>query len=106
MGWTAGAERRTIAGALLPGTSKTSAWGHWFDVEGERLFSVGVSKMSSILLRNAEFVHELVDSGASIGLYVYLPGSVNIGDVLSWKDLQQLASLKVSFGVEVFPNFE
>ena len=105
MGWTAGAERRTLAGTLLPGISKTSAWGHSFDVKGERLFSDGVSKMLSVLLSKAEFVHELVNSGGSIGLYVYLPGSVNIGDVLSWKDLEQLASLRVDFGVEVFPNF-
>jgi hypothetical protein len=106
MGWTAGAERRTIAGTLLPGVSKTTAWRHSFDVKGERLFSEGVSKMLSVLLRNAELVHELINSGASIGLFVYLPGSVNIGDVLSWEELGQLASLKVNFGVEVFRNFK
>jgi hypothetical protein len=38
MGWASGTERRTTAGALLPGVSKTSAWGYSFDVDGSRFF--------------------------------------------------------------------
>jgi hypothetical protein len=104
--WTAGTRRKTPAGTPLPGVHKTSAWGYWFDVEGGRFFSQDVLKLLLQLEERAEFIRELIDSGGSIGLYVNLPGDVNIGDEIAWADLRRFVSLRINFGVEVFPNYQ
>src|SRR5712691_3684981 len=61
MSSTAGAERKTPAGTRLPGVYKTSTWGYWLDVEGNRYFSKDILSLLLHLEERAEFIRELID---------------------------------------------
>jgi len=45
------------------------------------------------------------DESVIISLIADLEGQANIGDELNWQVLARLADMKISVGVEVFPNF-
>lgn len=101
----AGAPRTTPKGGPLPGVYPESAWSHWFDVERNRRFFQDVTKLIDRLEPYKEFLHEIVDQGGTVDLIVNLPGDINIGDALGWRDMARLAALRIDLGVEVFPDF-
>jgi hypothetical protein len=100
----AGTVRATPTGTILPGPHKVSAWSHWFDVDGNRLFSSDVKKMIDHLEPHKALLGEITKSAGSIDLIVELPGDVNIGDSLSWREMGRLADLHIDLGTEVFPE--
>jgi hypothetical protein len=100
-----GHERKTPTGTPLPGVHKRTTWSYSVRVEGKRFFSEDVADLVSRLEESAAFLRELTDTGGSAELSVSLPGDVNIGDVIRWPDLQKIASLRIDFGVEVFPRW-
>jgi hypothetical protein len=103
---TAGSERRNPAGAIVPGPHKVSVWSHSFDVKGKRRFFSDVEKMIDKLEPHEVLLSEIANSGGSIILIIDLPGDVNIGSTLHWRELARLSALHIDLGVEVFPQFK
>jgi hypothetical protein len=101
----AGSERRTLAGDLLPGLHKDSAWSYSFRVTGNRRLFSDAAKLIDKLEPHQAFLAELDHGGGSICFILDLPGDVNMGDVLPWRDMARLANLHIDLGIEVFPNF-
>lgn len=101
----AGSQRATPAGKSLPSLYKESGWSHWFKVERNRRFFEDVVKLIDRLEPHQEFLHEIVNGGGSIDLIVHLPGDINIGDSLPWRELIRLGALRIGLGIEVFPDF-
>jgi hypothetical protein len=101
----AGNARITPRGEPLPGLHKVSMWGYSFLVEGKRLFSEDLQKMIDVLQPHATFLAKITEDGGNIELIFHLPGDINIGDDISWRDLKRLSDLQIDLGIEVFPNF-
>jgi len=101
----AGGVRKAPNGVILAGHHKFSVWSYCFDVEGNRLFFSDIGKMIDRLEPHKAFLAEIVDGGGSIELAVNLPGDINIGDSLSWRDLARLSALQIDLGIEVFPDY-
>jgi hypothetical protein len=101
----AGSRRTTPAGKALPGVHEVSAWSHWFSVERNRRFFMDVVKVIDRLEPHKDFLLKIVNDGGTIDLIVQLPGDVNIGDSLPWREIARLCALRINLGVEVFPDF-
>jgi hypothetical protein len=102
----AGTSRKTSKGDPLPGEYRESGWSHWFRVQRSRRFFEEVTKLADLLEPRKEFLHEIVSQGGTIDLIVHLPGDINIGSTLDWRDMVRLAALHIDLGVEVFPDFK
>src|SRR5689334_9034890 len=98
----AGAPRMTPKGNPLPGMHRESGWSHWFGVERNRFFFEDVAKLIDILEPHKDFLHQIVNEGGRIEVIVYLPGDINIGSSLQWRDMARLAALRINLGIEVF----
>jgi len=101
----AGGERRTRTGAVLPGPHAFSIWSYSFSVEGKRHFFSDVERMADTLEPHKDLLAEIDSSGGSINLIFDLPGDVNLGSELGWREMARLADLHVVLGIEVFPDF-
>jgi hypothetical protein len=101
----AGNARTTPNGKPLDGRHKISMWGYSLHVKGRRLFSEELRKIIDALEPHAMFLAKVTDDGGSIHLIFHLPGDINIGDDISWKDLKRLSHLQIDLGIEVFPHF-
>ena len=73
-----------------------------FKTKGRRHFFKDISGIADRLEPSRAFLAKIVDEGARISLTVNLYGDKNIGDVLSWREMQRLADLKIDLGLEVF----
>jgi hypothetical protein len=100
----AGGVRKAPNGAILPGPHKLSVWSHSFRVEGHRRFFVEVEKMIDRLEPHGALLTEIATSGGFITLVVDLPGEVNLGSTLPWREMARLSNLHVDLGIEVFPD--
>jgi hypothetical protein len=101
----AGTVRKGPKGAILPGLHKTSAWSHSYRIERHRLFFSEIVKMIDRLEPHKALLTELADSGGYLSLIVDLPGDVNLGSDLGWRDMARLADLHIDLGVEVYPDY-
>jgi hypothetical protein len=101
----AGSERTTPTGTVLPGPHKVSVWSHSFDVKGKRRFFSDVDAMIDRLEPHKALLSAIADGGGNVMLIVHLPGDVNIGSTLRWREMARLANLHVDLGIEVFPEF-
>lgn len=104
-GWRAGDLRATPDGTVLPGVRKTTYWGLSKQKRGHRAFFDGIKDMLDLLERHTDFVRQMIDEGGKVSITVQLSGRQNIGDVLQPADMGRMATLGVSLGVEVFPDF-
>ena len=100
-----GSVRKTPKGAVLSGLHKDSIWSHSFRVEKNRWFFSDAAKLINKLEPHKAFLVGLDKSGGSISLIVDLPGDTNIGDVFPWREMARLSALRISLGIEVFPEF-
>jgi len=105
MSWKAGEQRMTPKGTVLQGKHKASAWGHSFHVYGDRLFFKSLCDFVGRLEQKADVLLNIHETGGAVMLVVQLPGDVNIGDQIGFSDMKRLFDLKISLGIEVFPNF-
>ena len=101
----AGTHRESPNGTPLPGVYERSVWGYSVRVEGKRFFFEDVVKLIDAIEPHAEFLLEIVGTNGTVDLIFDLPGDVNIGDVMPWRELGRLSALKISLGIEVFPSF-
>jgi len=101
----AGSRRVTPAGKVLPSVHEVNLWSHSFRVERNRLFFMDVTKVIERLEPHKDFLLKIIDGGGTIDLIVNLPGDVNIGSTLSWREMARLCALRIDLGVEVFPDF-
>ena len=101
----AGNQRFTPAGRALPGVYKETTWSHSEVTYGDRHFFAGLTRLMSQLELHTGYIRALVESGGRVLLTADLAGGTNIGDEMNWQDLGRLAAMKISLGVEVFPNF-
>lgn len=102
--WVVGEQRSTPAGRRLSGVNESSFWSLKTEAYGDRFFFEGLGDFLTRLEENSEFVINLAETGGSIAIIIHLSGGFNIGDEMSWGDLDRLARLKVSLGIEVFPS--
>ena len=100
-----GSRQMTPAGKALLSVHPVSAWSHWFQVDKRRLFFTDVVKIVDRLEPHKDFLLKITEEGGTIDLIVHLPGDVNIGDSLSWRQLARLSALRIDLGIEVFPDF-
>lgn len=100
-----GSRRMTPAGKPLPSVYRESVWSHWYDTKQNRRFFSDVTKLIDRLEPHKAFLIEIGKSGGSIGLIVELPGDVNIGDSIPWREMARLCALRIDLGIEVFPDF-
>jgi hypothetical protein len=100
-----GNPRVSPVGKPLPGIYRESGWSYWFQVERNRLFFRDVAKLIDGLEAHKAFLIDIVEGGGTISLIVSLPGDVNIGDTLRWRDMARLSALHIDLGIEVFPEF-
>jgi hypothetical protein len=100
-----GSERKTPRGDVLPGRHRASIWSHSFRIERSRPFFRDVVEVINRLEQHKTFLAELDHSGGSITIIVHLPGDTNIGDNLPWQEMARLGALRITLGVEVFPEF-
>jgi hypothetical protein len=103
--WRAGEERATPTGQRLPGVNPMSFWTSSEEAMGDGLFFEDVLDLVRRLGRSSEFISQIVDDGGSVSVVVQLPGGINIGDELDWLGLTRIAALKITLGIEVFPDF-
>lgn len=101
----AGSVRKNPLGAVLPGLHKDSVWSYWFRAERKRQFFSDAAKLIDKLEPHKTFLTEIEQGGGSICLILDLPGDINMGSVLSWRDLARLGALRIDLGIEVFPEF-
>ena len=100
-----GSRRMTPAGKPLPSVYRESGWSHWFRVERNRRFFQDVVKVIDKIEPHRDFMLKIVDGGGTIDLIVHLPGDVNIGASLPWREMARLCALRIDLGIEVFPDF-
>jgi hypothetical protein len=101
----AGTERRAPNGQLIAGLHRESVWSDWFDVAGSRRFFSDFDRVINRLEPHKALLAEIVEAGGSIDLIVALPGDINIGDTLPWRQMARLAAPRVDLRIEVFPEF-
>lgn len=94
----------TPKGSPLPSLYSETRWGWSCRFNDKRDFFDEVSNLLQKLLPHRQFLEEIVDSGGRVEAVVHLPGDVNIGSTLDWKQCKILAELRVDLGVEVFPH--
>jgi hypothetical protein len=104
--WDVGGPRSTPQGRMLSGKNKQTYWTYSVLKEGKRDFFKHVTDELNNLLSKGKFVESFIQTGGNIALIVGLPGSHNIGDVISPKDLRRIADAGVSLGIEVFPGMK
>lgn len=102
--WRAGADRKTPQGDPLPGKYTDTMWGYSYEIEGARYFFKEVAAFAEKLKPHKVLLDSIIDTGGFVDLIVNLPGDINIGDNLDWRELQKLAELRVVLGIEVFPE--
>ena len=100
-----GAARKGPKGHPLPGLHRDSVWSHWFVVERNRFFFRDVKKLIDRLEPHKAFLIDLEKGGGSVCLILHLPGDINIGDELGWREMERLSAMRIDLGVEVFPEF-
>jgi hypothetical protein len=71
-----------------------------------RFFSRDLEIDLTWLQSKRDFVRSLLDTGGSVSLEVWLPGQINIGDVLTPVLLGKMAELGVGLGIEVLPHLD
>ncbi len=81
-------------------------WSHTVKIRSHRLFFAIVIGFLTCLETAGDFVQALIASGGRITIWVRLPGSINIGDVLDAQDLARMARLKVELGVTMVPHLQ
>jgi hypothetical protein len=101
----AGDERTTPTGHVLSGRHTETRWNHIFRFQGTRELSSELENIVRVLAGHKSFFQKLSLQRGTLELYVQLPGDVNIGDAISWQILKDMADLRFSLGLEVFPNF-
>jgi hypothetical protein len=101
----AGSVRKNPKGTVLRGLHKDSVWSHSFRVEGNRPFFSDVVELINKLEPHKAFLVEIQNSGGSTSMVLDLPGDVNIGDVLPWREMARLCALRIDLSIEVFPEF-
>ncbi len=103
--WRAGDRKTTPTGRSIEGKFRDTMWSHVWEWRGTRKFASHLSEVVSILEAHADFFAKINDTGGSISAVIDLPGEVNVGDTFGAGLLGRMACLKVSLGVEVFPDF-
>lgn len=91
-------------GKKLPGVSRDSRWNHVYRFSKDRRVGDALAHVMTFLEGHKGFIKKLCLQGASFELYVQLPGATNIGDSISWELLRRMSQLRVSLGIEVFPQ--
>ena len=100
-----GTARKGPKGHALPGLHRDSVWSQSFLEERNRFFFRDAKKLIDALEPHKAFLIDLEKEGGSVSLIFHLPGDVNIGDVLGWREMERLSAMRIDLGVEVFPEF-
>ena len=99
-----GEQRISQNGTLLEETNKTSFWCAVYRTVDERLFFKEIEAMVEyFFMHNQTLFRKIEKEGGTSQIYVQLPGSKNIGDILKPKTLKTITDLNIELALEVFP---
>jgi hypothetical protein len=102
----AGTERVTPGGTKLLGLHRESVWGWSKRVHAKRQFFDEVVAIIDLLEAHRSFLCSIAETGGRIELITDLPGDINIGSSITWKQMERLCKMKIDLGVEVYPLFD
>ena len=102
--WIAGSPRQTPIGKPLPGTYSESYWVSTLHFPSTSGFRKKFVSMLRRLKKAEKICRDIKESGGTIELYLWLPGSVNIGDTIESSLLNEMVKLGVDLSIEVMPG--
>ncbi|MCO5082519.1 MAG: DUF4279 domain-containing protein [Rhizobiaceae bacterium] len=101
--WNVGEERTTPVGRRISGVFDKTYWSVSRTVFGKRhFFNEVLFELDK--LGNIDFFRWFRQNGGEASVIIGLSGAENIGDVIKPENLNRLAELGFSLGIEVFPN--
>jgi hypothetical protein len=103
----AGDPRSTPKGRRLPGVYRHTAWRHCVRWEvGDQYFAKELSEFVTSLQPHAAFLRQLKDTGGEANVILKFLGDGYFGDVVPVDILQNMAELKLEFGIECFVDVQ
>jgi hypothetical protein len=101
----AGTSRFTPTGTPLPGLHKNSVWTRVEYIVGLDDFVCTLKTFLSKLEGYDPFIQHVIETGGYVELSLNLPGKHNVRGAIPWQFLSELGKKRISFGVEVFPDW-